>query len=323
MIGFDPEFVDIIDYILRITRRIWEGKQTHLCRDYYSDDCPIYTLAGMSVGAEEVTQNTDDTLKAFPDRVLHADAVICGGNDIDGFHTSHLIHTEMTNVGDSEFGPATGKFAAIKVIAHCIIKENRIIEEWLVRDNYSLVEQLGLDPHSVAKERAESEPQERFKIWRENEIARVNSDARSDDSLIGSMLDSIWNSRRLTTVSERYASDAKLHASANREHSGLDDIQRFYAQLFEAFTDLRFSVDYVCDQAFRLSEEDTPHGHHVAARWTLVGQHTEPGAYGEPTHVPVLIMGESQYHIIDGLIQEEWTVFDELSIMVQIYRARL
>ena len=37
--GFDSEFSDIVDYILRITHWIWEGKQAGLCRDYYSDDC--------------------------------------------------------------------------------------------------------------------------------------------------------------------------------------------------------------------------------------------------------------------------------------------
>ena len=37
--GFNSEFTDIVDYILRITHRIWESKQAGLCRDYYSDDC--------------------------------------------------------------------------------------------------------------------------------------------------------------------------------------------------------------------------------------------------------------------------------------------
>ena len=36
MAGFDDEFTDIVDYILRITYRIWEGKQIGLCYDYYS-----------------------------------------------------------------------------------------------------------------------------------------------------------------------------------------------------------------------------------------------------------------------------------------------
>ena len=146
MRGFDPEFTDIVDYILRITYRIWEGKQVGLCYDYYSEDCPVYTLGGVFYGAEVVTQNTVNTLAAFPDRTLHAENIIWGGDDQRGFHSSHLIKSHMTNMGDSEFGPATGKEATIYVIAHCVVKENKVIEEWLVRDNLSLVEQLGFDP---------------------------------------------------------------------------------------------------------------------------------------------------------------------------------
>ena len=102
MQGFDAEFSDIVDYILRITYRIWEGKQVGLCHDYYSEDCPVFTLTGYTEGAEEVTQNTLKTLAAFPDRTLHADDIIWSGNPQDGFHTSHLITTEMTNLGPSE-----------------------------------------------------------------------------------------------------------------------------------------------------------------------------------------------------------------------------
>ena len=80
MQGFDEEFVDLVDYILRITYRIWEGKQIGLCRDYYSEDCPVYTLGGMTIGAEEVTQNTIATLSAYPDRTLDAVSVVWGGD---------------------------------------------------------------------------------------------------------------------------------------------------------------------------------------------------------------------------------------------------
>ena len=32
MKGFDDEFVDIVDYIVRITYRIWDEKQVDLCK---------------------------------------------------------------------------------------------------------------------------------------------------------------------------------------------------------------------------------------------------------------------------------------------------
>ncbi len=173
--GFDAEFSDIVDYILRITYRIWEGKQVGLCYDYYSQDCPVYTLAGYVEGAEQVTQNTLRTLSGFPDRTLHADNIVWGGNDVDGYHSSHLISTYMTNLGPSEFGPATGRRAQIQVIAHCVCRNNRIVEEWLVRDNYALAKQLGVDPLAYAREQAARplDPDSSFARWLAGEHARV------------------------------------------------------------------------------------------------------------------------------------------------------
>jgi predicted ester cyclase len=327
MSGFDEEFTDIVDYILRITYRIWEGKQVGLCRDYYSDDCPVYTLAGMTVGAEEVTQNTLSTLAAFPDRTLNADNIVWGGDDQNGFHTSHLISTEMTNLGDTEYGPATGRHAKIHVIAHCIIKDNRIIEEWLVRDNYSLVEQLGYDPNKIALAQASIEPQSRYQEWYINELSRVPSAVHAQrqstsgdldaQGLVMGSLQNIWNCRMVGDVNQAYAQGAKLHASANRELVGHEEIAQFYLSFFGTFSDLKLALDYSCQQPAKEGGVD------VAVRWTMRGDHTGSKLFGTPSGTPVLILGESQFHVVDGKIVEEWTVFDQLAVLSQINRARL
>ena len=326
MKGFDSEFTDIVDYILRITYRIWEGKQVGLCHDYYSEDCPVYTLAGMTIGAAEVTQNTLDTLAAYPDRTLHADNIIWGGNDIDGFHTSHLISTSMTNLGDTEYGKATGKHAKIQVIAHCVIKDNRIIEEWLVRDNFSLVEQLGYDPHEIAMAQSLKMPTQRYQEWHDSELVRVSANVNSQRSVadksdldkdkIISTLQNIWNARMIGDVYQTYSPTAKLHASANREFEGQDSIAEFYLSFLGTFSDLKMSLDYSCQTPSKSEGMD------VAIRWTMTGNHTGNKLYGKASNENVLIIGESQYHVIDGKIVEEWTVFDELATLAQIYRAR-
>lgn len=329
MAGFDDEFTDIVDYILRITYRIWEGKQIGLCYDYYSDDCPVYTMSGITIGAEEVTQNTLTTLASFPDRTLQAENVIWGGNDIDGYHTSHLIKTSMTNLGGSDMGAATNRATTFLVIAHCIVKGNKIIEEWLVRDNYALAEELGFDVHQVAREKAAIPIQQRLKDWNQSELNRVQKSVTherqpflgcsSNDSegFIEALLQNIWNARLVGEVFQSYSDDALLHCSRNQTLKGREEIAAFYAQIIGTVTQLKFSHDYCC------SIPNDNGGKDVAVRWTITGNHGGAGLYGEPTGTPLLILGESQFRIIDGLIAEEWTVFDELSILVQIYRARL
>ena len=330
MKGFDAEFSDIVDYILRITYRIWEGKQVGLCYDYYSEDCPVYTLAGYAEGAEGVTQNTLRTLAGFPDRTLHADNIIWGGNDEDGYHTSHLICTKMTNLGPSEYGEATGKHAQIQVIAHCICKDNRIIEEWLVRDNYSLAEQLGVDPVGFAKQLA-SQPlaaDSTFSQWLNSEHKRVSEQHRLrasypenpvDDieNFILAALQNIWNARLLGDSNVLYAENAQLHSSARGDYEGVNDIVLFYMGILGSIADAKVSFDYVCSNSMQSNDQ------HVAVRWTLAGTHNGDSLWGPATGAPLLILAESQYRLVDGKVAEEWLVFDELAVITQIERARL
>jgi len=162
--GFDQEFVDFPDFIVRITDRIWHQRQVDLCREYYTDDCVIHTLAGQIVGADTVVENTHATLASFPDRRLEPDNVIWSDDGPDGFYSSHLITSPMTNLGESEFGPATGKKIRVITIADCACRENRIYEEWLVRDYAAMAIQLGCDPQKIALRQAQADAQNAFSL---------------------------------------------------------------------------------------------------------------------------------------------------------------
>ncbi len=326
--GFDSEFTDIVDYILRITYRIWEGKQVGLCYDYYSEDCPVYTLAGYTQGAEEVTQNTMRTLAGFPDRTLHADNIVWGGDAETGYHSSHLICTNMTNLGPSEFGDATGAQAQIQVIAHCVCKDNKIIEEWLVRDNYSLAIQLGADPLEYAREQAARplDPSGTFAQWLKSEHERVSMQAREkityppvaedNEKYISAALGNIWNARMLGDCRLLYTENARLHASARDDYDGVERISQFYMEMLGSMPDAKISVDYSCSNSML-------EGEYVAVRWVIAGTHSGGALWGAPSGAPLLILGESQYRIVDGKVAEEWLVFDELAVLTQIERARL
>jgi hypothetical protein len=141
--------------------------------------------------------------------------------------------------------------------------------------------------------------------------------SKDSEGFIKALMQNVWNARLIGDVFQSYAEDALLHGSRNQTLKGHQQITAFYAQLIGTITQLKFSYDYCC------SIQNDKGGADVAVRWTIAGNHGGPGLYGEPTGTPLLLLGESQYRVIDGLITEEWTVFDELSLLVQIYRARL
>lgn len=325
--GFDPEFESIVDFILRITHRIWEGKQVGLCRDYYSSTCPVYSLAGITIGSEEVLQNTLNILATFPDRTLNPDKVIWSGNDRGGFHSSHRLTSVMTHLGNNEFGMATGRQAVIQVIAHCVCLNNQVIEEWLVRDNYSLVSQLGLDPVEFAKEKAKTdEPRKEFQDWYNGEILRLKNSARKDrispedtqskdpESVIQDHLHNIWNQRLVGDVRCAYDKDATLTGPSGRNLRGHNEIMAFYISMLATLSNLIFSPDHICILPDGNLDFD------VSVRWTITGQHTGHGLYGQPCGGNILILGESHYRLSKSQIMQEWTVFDELAVLETIFR---
>ena len=155
MKGFDPKFADIVDYIIRVTHEIWEEKGIGKLYDYYANAIKIHTSDGMIYGRDAVLSSTIGTLAAYPDRRLYGDEVIWGGDDVQGFYSSHRLVHEGTNRGWSHYGPPTHNKVKYYAIADCLCKQNMIVEEWLVRDELTLVKQLGLDPVKTSRAMAQ------------------------------------------------------------------------------------------------------------------------------------------------------------------------
>jgi hypothetical protein len=322
--GFDPDYVDIVDYIVRCTHRIWEGKNLNLIRTHYSDDCVVRTLGGESHGVQSVIDGTMATLQGFPDRVLFADHVIWSGDQSAGFLSSHRITSHMTHLGDNELGRATNRRATVTTIADCAVRANRIYEEWLVRDNYYLLMQLGIDPERIAREQANRDagdsPTRTF--WRqEADRTRANAadwsgvapEAKSSPSEFAQHLfGKGWNRRSLGLLQQYYSPVCEVQAPSGRRLFGTGEVVGFISSLLSALPDAVVSVQHVASVPFFDLGTD------IAVRWSLAGTHTGPGLHGKATGLPVYLLAISHWRVIDNRISEEWMVFDELALLRQL-----
>jgi len=61
-------------------------------------------------------------------------------------------------------------------------------------------------------------------------------------------------------------------------------------------------------------------GYRTMTRWNLQGTHKGAGPYGEPTGQPFYLMGISHHTIKDGRFVEEWTYFDEVALLQQLWK---
>lgn len=330
MRGFDPEYADIVHYIIRCTHRIWEEKAVGLIYTHYRHNAVIHLPFGAVHGREAVVVSTLQTLLAFPDRRLYGDAVVWSGDDQAGFYSSHRITNTGTNTGPTAWGPATGRRCAWRGIADCVVLENQICEEWLVRDDMGLCRQLGFDPDTVARALAAADAAAGVQpmtaglardIGQLPPPAAPRPGATEAGATLAWFLDEVWNGRRLDRVREMYAPAAVLHGPNGRTLHGAGEIALLPLQVLAALPDAALLVEHVATLPDPLpaSLGNAGQGAAVAVRWRLLGSHGGPGMFGSPTGAPVQVLGISHYRVVDGRVAEEWTMFDELSVRRQIF----
>ena len=328
MQGFDDDYVDIVDYIVRSTHKIWEEKGIGRIYNHYRHNAVIHTSDGMTYGRDKVIADSLKTMAAFPDIRLYADDVIWSGNDQDGFHSSHRIRWIGHNTGYSIYGPPTGRKVVRQGIAHCFVKANRVVEEWICRDELALIRQLGLDEVELAKKTAAQEaahqglsspkPVNRGEVERLRgqlppETYPANAADKFDPEILARRsIHEIWNWRLLNKIDEYYAPNYLCWVSTNRKLYGRGDFKAYVLAWLATFSDLMVLVDHVCWL------EDGPSSYRIATRWTLQGTHDGPGVYGQPTGKRIYLLGITPHQVLAGKFVQEWTVFDEFALLKQL-----
>jgi len=118
----------------------------------------------------------------------------------------------------------------------------------------------------------------------------------------------------LSTVDVHYAPNMLFRGSTGRVYYGRGEYKSFILSMMAMFPDLVHQID---DIYWMGNERD---GYLTSVRWSIVGTHRGAGIYGSPTGRRINMWGNSQHHITDGKIVEEWMLFNEFSVMQQIYR---
>ncbi|HEX2901924.1 MAG TPA: ester cyclase [Jatrophihabitans sp.] len=327
MRGFEDTYVDIVDYIIRITHRIWEDQDAGYIYDTYSPGCFVYDDSGPNYGVERVVEGTIASIHAFPDTRSWADEIIWAGNDEQGFVTSHRYITTGHHLGAWRWGPATGRKVNLWGIANCVIRENEIFEEWVLYNMTSKFMQLGIDVGWAAREygnelnrigadRHVGEVQ-RLEGGRQPEYyPQASSDAGSPSFDVEHFVRALWhnlyNRRDLSAVDRAYAPTVRWKATSNRLGYGRSDVQAMARGLLATFPDLGMQVDEVYWMG------NAAEGFRVSVRWSAQGTHRGYALYGNPTGRRVHLWGINQLYISGGRITEDWLMFNEFDVLAQL-----
>jgi predicted ester cyclase len=328
MRGFEETYRNIIDYIVRITYRIWEDRDVEYILETYADRSQVFDDYGLQKGSRKIVADTHHTTGAFSNIQLIADEVIWAGDDEIGFHTSHRTLIRGTNDGDSKYGPASSKNVDVLVIANCVAKDNVIFLEHVLYNNSSLLQQLGLGVDEMAKQMSANPPpgwprdEATWKALRHS--ARPAQaihlaqpiDGFDVDRFSRELLDELWNGKNYDALSRHYSKNFAFEGATGRRFTGRQDYVLMLKELAGAFPDLQLEVDEVYWMG---NDRD---GYLSSERWSASGTHLGAGRYGSPTGCEVQIWGITQHQIIEGRIVREWMLFNELDLMMQIAAAR-
>lgn len=317
MKGFDSRFRDFPDYILGITKEIWEDRGIATLHEYYGKDIHLRMPMGACQGNLRVIADTLGTLVEFPDRELLGEDVIWSGNEDDGMLSSHRLYCTGTHLGESMFGPPTGKSVHFRAIADCYAIENTITDEWLVRDYGGIAKQLGRTARDAAAKNIDDEG------GIENCQKPLTPETYVDGPYKGRGNTNKWGAEYadyltrimnadLAVITKNY--DRAIHGEYPGQTTarGWAEVDRFWIGLRSAFPSAAFKIEH------QIGREDPMMPPRGALRWSLTGKHDGWGAFGRPTGADVYVMGMSHAEFGPWGLRREFTLYDEVAIWKQI-----
>jgi hypothetical protein len=306
--GFSHRWKDFPDYIIGITKEIWEDRGVETLNRYYAEDIPVRSPMGIQKGNQAVIAATMATINEFPDRELLGEDVIWSGDETTGFLSSHRLLTTATHSRDGAFGKATGKRWQVRVIADCAAKADTIYDEWLVRDYGGIVRQLGMDPRDYAAEliAREGGPEACARPFTPeidvdggyHGIGNDNGWGLKYEGLLTRLMDKdfnlIFNDYDRAVIGEY---PGAVTAVSHRE------VAQFWVGLRSSFPNAEFKIHH------RIGMDADMLSPRAAIRWSLDGAHEGWGAFGEPTGARVHVMGMSHAEFGPWGLRREYTLY--------------
>ncbi len=312
-------YASVPDFIYGITREIWEDRGIGGKLDkYYAPDILLRAATGFTNSNQGVTAQTLQTLHQFPNRQLVGEDVVWTAFDDGSFLSSHRLTSVMTHTGDGILGRAQGRVVRSRIIADCWVRDQVVVEEWLVRDQAAFARCLGIEPRALARDMVERERRQgvpvSFFLPAHDIPGKFRPAVQDDETVAGVVrhLMRLWHSKETAAIRDLYFHGAAFHAPGGDVLYGHGDIDTFVLGYLASFPDATYRVESA--QVNREAEQPV----RIALRWSLSGTHSGFGHFGEPSGAPVYVMGMSHLQVTNGRVVAEYMVTDEVSIWKQI-----
>lgn len=316
------------DYITGWTDRIWIKRAVGELPLHYAAEIKVHNAYGETYGLTDTIGNSIQKMVAFPNIAWIHDDVIWEKRGENGFISSHRTLFTATHLGHWTYGPPTGNNVMNRIVALCRVDDNLITEEWVVRDEFSVLASLGVNPYKVAAQLAESTPVLGQPLQRPDEAkvfampvanpieAGVSGSRppyhKAACELVLDMVEHVWNRRLLHLVPKYFDETIACHTVRMRCVMQHAPYQMEVMSVLAPFPDARLEIrDFAVHESPDL-------GLRVSALWVLRGTYSGTATYGKVNRAPIAMLGASHFEMRDGKIVREYRIYDEVALIAQI-----
>jgi predicted ester cyclase len=306
-IAYKP-YADPDEFIREVTDLIWVNRAVGFIRENYEPDSIVHGGYGTSLSRDEVIEGSLMRIASTPDRIGQAEDVIWEARGDDAFLSSHLVLScDPTND------------VINRVIANCLYRRGRMVEEWVVRDALAIALQSGQDPDELARQRAFLGYSGSFTSEAPADVITAgDSGPRPDEfrpevEMVLEFVDRVWNGRELEKVEDFWIRDLVLHTVGYRTMIRPEGYRRALLRMLQPFPGGTFEIrDMITNSAERYA------GLRVAITWKFSGRYNGRPDFGDLTDQPIDLLGSSQFLIQNGRIVREVRIYDEIALRAQI-----
>ena len=242
-----------------------------------------------------------------------------GSEDLpETFYSSHRILSTATHLGNGFYGSPSGSKLTYRVVGDCICRENKVIDEWMVRDQSAIVKQIGLEPDQFALQLISKLKEEGSEIPTAEEFVSRWTGPPDSGTLDGAVKNiaqtyqAIWEKSEFGILEKSHNRACQVFVPGARVIYGSERLVEFLKGYTDSFPNGSYRVHHW------ILNEEAGKNDRIALRWSYTADHSGSGTFGKPTGVPVVIMAMTHAELQEGLVVREYHAIDEVSIWMQI-----
>lgn len=137
------EEFEIGDFILELFNKVWQRRSINYVKEFYEENAVVHFICNKDlVGSAEIQGMFISLFASVPNAKVIIDRVTCNKRDNGEWDVAVRWRAQGLHEGTGYFGSPSGKAIEISGINHLKVKNEKVVEEWLLFDGIEVLRQI-------------------------------------------------------------------------------------------------------------------------------------------------------------------------------------